>query len=40
VSFDERPERLRVVRDEQVADLVNDDVVDYFGRSEHEPPVE
>jgi hypothetical protein len=40
VSLDEGPERLRVVRDAQVAELVHDDVVDDVGWSQHEPPVE
>ena len=40
VSLDERPERLRVVRDSQVAELVNDDVVDHLRGGHDQPPVE
>src|SRR5207302_1523470 len=38
--LDERPEPVRVVVLAQMAQLVDDDVVEHLVRSEHEPPVE
>src|SRR3954449_7843553 len=39
-ALDERPELGPVVVLDEVADLVDDDVVEHVGRREHEPPVE
>ena len=40
MSFDERPEPSRVVRDAQVTELVHDHVVHHLRWREYEPPVE
>jgi hypothetical protein len=40
VPLEERPEHAGVIRDPEVAKLVNDHIVDHVRRRQHQPPIE
>ena len=40
VALDLAPEALRVIENAEMAELVDDDVVEHLERGEHQPPVE